>query len=213
MYFMPSVWDSKLRDVRDETGSIKPTATSGSISVICAVYACSLVQMSLKISSQKISSKIKLKKIAAILQHIEQASSILSGLADEDIAVFQSFLATFALPETTREQKKLRETMITIRRFETVRIPLKSTEEIMRLFPYILESVPFCQHNLLSDIAVASNILNSSVRNLLWNVKVNAAKLEEVQKQNLIRSAKHLMSLSATYSKEVNRQINDLLDH
>ena len=210
---MQSVWDSKLSDVRDETASIRPTATSGSISVICAVYACSLVQMSLKISSQKIGSKIKLKKIGTILQHIEQASTSLSGLADEDIAVFHSFLSTFSLPETTREQKKLRETMITIRRLETLRIPLKSTEEIMRLFPFILASVPFCQHNLLSDIAVASNILNSSVRNLLWNVKVNAAKLNEVQRQNLIRSAKHLMSLSATYSKEVNLQIDDLLEY
>ena len=210
---MPSVWDSKLSDVRDETASTRPTATSGSISVICAVYACSLVQMSLKISSQKIGSKIKLKKISSILQQIEQSSSILSGLADEDIAVFQSFLSTFSLPEKTREQKKLRETMITIRRLETVRIPLKSTEEIMHLFPFILESVPFCQHNLLSDIAVASNILSSSVKNLLWNVKVNAAKLEKVQKQNLIRSAKHLMSLSATYSKDVNREIEDLLGH
>jgi formiminotetrahydrofolate cyclodeaminase len=80
--------------------------------------------MSLKISSQKIGSKIKLKKISAILRHIEQSSSILSSLADEDIAVFQSFLSTFSLPEKTREQKKLRETMITIRRLETVRIPL-----------------------------------------------------------------------------------------
>jgi len=210
---MPSVWDSKLSDVRDETASTRPTATSGSISAICAVYACSLVQMALKISSQKIRSKIKLKKISIILQHVEQASSMLSGLADEDIAVFQSFLSTFTLPETTREQKKLRETMITIKRLETIRIPLKSTEEVMHLFPFIHESVPFCQHNLLSDIAVATNILNSSVRNLLWNVKVNAAKLEEVQKQNLIRSAKHLMSLSATYAKEVNRQIDNLLEY
>jgi formiminotetrahydrofolate cyclodeaminase len=208
---MSSVWNSKLKDIRDDTASNKPTVTSGSVSVICAVYACSLVQMSLKISSQKISAKIRLKKITSIIQHVEHASAELSELADRDIGVFQNFLAAFALPVKTNEQKKLRETMIAIRRLETIRIPLKGAEEIIHLFPLIVESVPFCQHNLLSDLAVAANMLNNAVSNLLWNVKDNAAKLEEVQKLNLLRSAKHLASISASYAKQINRQVVTLI--
>src|SRR5918993_5101303 len=131
---MKSVWQHTCADIRDTTASDQPLTTSGAISVMVAVYGCSLVRMAILLSSKKIKGKAKLLRVATILNNLEAASNSLSELADRDVAAFQGYLAAFKMPKDTDLKAKLRSATIRARRLEATRIPLQSGDEIMRTY-------------------------------------------------------------------------------
>jgi formiminotetrahydrofolate cyclodeaminase len=209
---MESIWQKTLFEIRSTTASQQPLATSGAISMIVAVYACSLIRMSLIISSAKKSRKGKDHLFSGSLRKVEESSQRLADLADKDTEVFQAFLGAFEIKGTNANEKKVRTAIIRARRLDSIRIPLQSADEIMKIFSLIHEIIPVCARNMLCDLAIAANMLHSSVINLNLIVKENARKLPEGERSKLESTGSKLVSKSKSDSKSISIRISGLTD-
>jgi methenyltetrahydrofolate cyclohydrolase len=207
MAIMKSVWQQTLKDIRETTASTRPFATSGSLSLIMAVYGCSLARMAISLSIQAGASQRRLQAMETINHRLSEASERLEALADRDVGAFQGYLAALRLPDNRADQKKRRAALISLRRIETVRVPLQGTEEILKLYPLIEQFLPWCKKSLVSDLAVASNMLNSSVVNLAWSILVNAQKLTGDSKVKIKSAAGKTVRASSSAAKAINRKV------
>jgi len=202
-----SVWKHTLEKIRDSTASEQPFATSGAISLIVAVYGSSLVKMSLMLTLKKIRKQRTKADINNIIDQLDQSSASLCKLADKDIIAFHGFLGAIALTPKDEQTRKRRAAMIKSGRLASIRVPLESGIEILKLTDLIVAAVPLCATPLLCDLAVASNMIYTAVQNLGWSVKVNAAKLPPPQVEMLIEKVQQMDRKAKRSSTIVNREV------
>ncbi|RYF97072.1 MAG: hypothetical protein EOO02_21255 [Chitinophagaceae bacterium] len=209
--YMETIWKWTLDELKTTTATDKPVATSGAITLVSAVYGCSLLLMTLSISLSKLRSKNAVDKVRQLLADTEQQSYALSKAADSDIGAFQLFLASFDLPADTESHKKLRREEIVQHRLESIRIPLEAAERITGLYSIIFDAIPLVSKNVLPDLASCANIFYSSICNLCWNVRVNSKKLSPDARIRLTSAAGLHKNDAKVATKLINKQVAKML--
>jgi len=209
--FMFSVWNKTLQEIRETTASASPFATSVAISIISAVNACALLEMTMMIAAEKLNEGNKGKTsdrrqeagiVGSQVINIRAVSDTLAALADEDIRIFQTVLGSGSLKKNTRHNTALKE--ITILR--SIRIPLQAAEEIMRVFPLINACAGKCPRNLLSDLPAAANLLEAAIKNLVLAIDANTKALQPSRRSNILESANRLLSYADSATQKISRE-------
>ena len=205
---MPSVWKSTLESIRISTASERPLATSGAVSIIVAVYGCSLALMALRLTLKgKVDRKTRLE-IADLIRLIEEQSDLLRQLADRDIKAFQTFLAAVASKRRNTAKPRSAATTMNASVLEVTRIPLLSAAETEKIFPLLVKAVPLCRENLRCDLAAAANNCACAISNLVLNIAENANQLEPAMRAKLNRTGQKLVVAAVRAAKDINRMIS-----
>jgi formiminotetrahydrofolate cyclodeaminase len=210
---MQSVWKCTLASLRDSTGSDKPIATSGAISIIVAVYGCSLALMALKLSAKKKADRKTSLKRAQLTGLIKHQSQLLCELADRDISAFRTFLASSVArrPSPANEQPLSEQPSKTMRNasvLEVTRIPLIAAEEIEKVLPLLEMAVPLCKDNLRCDLAVAANNCFCAITNLVLSISQNATELEPSIEAKLERKVKKMRAAAGKSARNITRMVS-----
>jgi formiminotetrahydrofolate cyclodeaminase len=203
---MRSVWAKTLKSVHETTASDKPFATSGAIVIITAVYACSLVLMTLKIATRKKHVSGRLDKIKALVEILQKQTTILASLADKDILVFQKYLTALQMPATTQSLNQ-RKAKIKKQKIQSALVPLETAKQITIIFPLLHAAIEFCPDSLLSDILTAANLLNTCLKSTVLNVEVNTVRMKQQEKDELLLTCKKLMANGSRYTRNINATV------
>src|SRR4051812_21894107 len=102
-----TLWNQSLSTFRDAIASTEPTPGGGSVSMVSATFGLGLVIMALEITAKKPEAGGE----SALEELIEESRELLDELsahADEDVTVFQAYMAAFRLPKATEEEKTAR---------------------------------------------------------------------------------------------------------
>lgn len=133
-------------------------------------------------------------EICTILSSSEKVRAELEKLIDEDAFVYQKVTAAYRLPKETEDEKKTRTASIQEALKKALEVPLavcrRSTEAI-KLSQPLLEKGNI---NLVSDIGVAAEVLNSAFQSALLNVEINLSGIKDADLTAKIRA--ELLSLT-----------------
>ena len=204
---MKSAWHQTCAFIRDTTASDKPFATSGAISTMSAVYAVSLLRMSLILSQSKIKDRSKLLRLQEYLRELEAASKELSRLSDKDVQSFHSFLEALKIPKEPGTRSALRSATVRITRLESIRVPLQTSKEILKTLGSIRPLISVCSKGLLCDLLVAANLMCVSIINLGLNIIENSRALSPGKRDDLSSQVKLLNAKARAHLKKLQLEI------
>jgi formiminotetrahydrofolate cyclodeaminase len=219
---MESIWKCTLEEIRISTGSDKPLATSGAVSIITAVYGCSLAIMALRLSAKSKTEGPTQRKRSGLIALIEQQALVLTNLADRDIAAFQTFLGVAGKVGKSEKKQNTPEHLNTLMpssspavlknmsNLEVTRIPLLAALEIQKVFPLIVSGLPVCRRNLLCDLVAAANNCSCAVTNLVLSVSENARSMEPSKRAQLLRSGRKLENEARRTARLISVQVKEM---
>ncbi len=206
--FMTTVWNKTLQQVRVTTAGAQPEATSVAVTIISAVYACSLLEMTMVLAAERLKTKpresLQLEFIRRQIILIRERSDALAILADEDIRLFHDLLRSGLLKKRGRQPAALKEIGIS----RSIRVPLKAMEHIAQLVLLLPAGLPVCPPKLRSDLPAAANLLEAAIKNLVLTVKANTSDLDINKRTNISRAVTLLLSEVMMTTGQINNQVS-----
>ena len=170
--------DMTCRAFADETASESPAPGGGSISAYMGSLGAALATMVANLSAHKAGWDDRWKEFSDVAEQGRALVDSLLHLVDEDTEAFNGIMAVFAMPKGTDAEKAARaEAMERATEYAT-RVPLRTMEEAVKVFPLALQMAENGNPASVSDAGVGALAARAAVRGALLNVKINAAGLK-----------------------------------
>ena len=170
--------DMTCRAFADETASESPAPGGGSISAYMGSLGAALATMVANLSAHKAGWDDRWKEFSDVAEQGRALVDSLLPLVDEDTEAFNGIMAVFAMPKGTDAEKAARaEAMERATEYAT-RVPLRTMEEAVKVFPLALQMAENGNPASVSDAGVGALAARAAVRGALLNVKINAAGLK-----------------------------------
>lgn len=170
--------DMTCRAFADETASESPAPGGGSISAYMGSLGAALATMVANLSAHKAGWDDRWKEFSDVAEEGRVLVDSLLHLVDEDTEAFNGIMAVFAMPKGTDAEKAARaEAMERATEYAT-RVPLRTMEESLKVFPLALKMAENGNPASVSDAGVGALAARAAVRGALLNVKINAAGLK-----------------------------------
>lgn len=170
--------DMTCTEFADETASESPAPGGGSISAYMGSLGAALATMVANLSAHKAGWDDRWKEFSDVAEQGRVLVDSLLHLVDEDTEAFNGIMAVFAMPKGTDAEKAARaEAMERATEYAT-RVPLRTMEEALKVFPLAKLMAENGNPASVSDAGVGALAARAAVRGALLNVKINAAGLK-----------------------------------
>jgi formiminotetrahydrofolate cyclodeaminase len=173
-----TLWKQSLAGFRDAIASTEPTPGGGSVSMVSATFGLGLVLMALEITAKKPEPGSE----AALAEFLQQGRRLLSELsahADEDVAVFQRYMAALRLPKATDAEKAARKQAMQEALVNATRTPLGAAHSCVAALDLALKSADASSVRVVSDVGAGAALLGGAVSAVLLNVDINLPGLAD----------------------------------
>jgi len=202
--------DLTLKDFADLTASEAPAPGGGSIAAYTGALGVALGTMVANLSSHKRGWDDKWQFYSDWAVKGQKYLSTLMHLVDEDTNAFNKIMAAFKLPKKTEEDKKARLEAIEAATLYATEIPLKVMEtayDSMEIMEAMAETgLPAS----ISDVAVGAMAARTGVYGAYYNVKINAASLNDKNKvAELINKAQNLLEKTKIREAEILKKVDE----
>jgi formiminotetrahydrofolate cyclodeaminase len=184
-----TVWGLRLDDFRDRVASAAPTPGGGSVSIVSGVLGLGLVMMALEISCARAADP-QLTQMRDALERARVLLKTLSGRADEDIAVFDAYMAAAKLPRADAGQAEIRKAQMQRTLVAAARLPLVAGEELVRGLEIAAAAASDVNRNIISDVAAGAILMVGAARAVLLNVDINLRYLSSDEEKHAIATAR-----------------------
>ena len=170
--------DMTCRAFADETASESPAPGGGSISAYMGSLGAALATMVANLSAHKAGWDDRWKEFSDVAEQGRALVDSLLHLVDEDTEAFNGIMAVFAMPKGTDAEKAARAEAMERATENATRVPLRTMEEAVKVFPLALQMAENGNPASVSDAGVGALAARAAVRGALLNVKINAAGLK-----------------------------------
>ena len=192
--------------------SKNPTPGGGAVAALTLGHSYSLTSMVARltlarekwIEGHEISNKI--------LDICEPGISNSMVLAQNDCDAFDNVMEAYKLPKNSNEDIIIRKEMILKSSLEATDAPFKIAITAMKLFPLLPEFAKRANVNALTDLASASELLNSSIYIASLNVKINIDSITEEHGKKFFKEINHILVQSKNINEEVQNIILERLE-
>ncbi len=167
-----TLWTQTLSAFRDATASAEPTPGGGSVAMVSASLGLGLVIMALEITAKKPEPGSE-TKLAELLTEARELLAQLAQFADEDVAVFQAYMAALKLPKTTDEEKSKRKHAMGVALIHATTSPLKAGWACSRGLDIAERAADVSSVRVISDVGAGASLLQGAVSAVLLNVDIN----------------------------------------
>ena len=169
-----------LRGFVDRVASAEPTPGGGSVAAVAGALGAALGQMAIRITKEKKNYQQHAGRYAEALDRLSGHSSDLLRLVDRDSEAYERVMAAYKLAKDSPERERaIQEGLI-----HATEIPsrtAKSAAEALR----ICEEVRSIIHsNVASDLQVGIQMLQSSVRGAVANMRTNLTGIKDAGMRN-----------------------------
>jgi glutamate formiminotransferase / formiminotetrahydrofolate cyclodeaminase len=193
----------------DLVSSGNPTPGGGSVSAYSGVLAASLGQMvcNLTVGRKKYSDvEARVKQIRT---ELELLSARLKSLIDEDAASFEAVMSASRLPKDSDQQKADREAQIQAATLSAATVPLETARRAHDVLTLLSELASIANQNAFSDLAVAAQLAQASVKGAHFNVGINLSTLKDrARAETLAGDSRGLIDNAARIAAAIEAEMN-----
>lgn len=206
--------DMTLEDFAHRTASEAPAPGGGSVAAYTAALGAALGTMVANLSAHKRGWDDRWEFFSDWAVKGENYKQKLLALVDEDTRAFNAIMDAFRLPKKTGEEQKIRRQAIEEATLHATQIPL----EVMQTAYEALE-VPraMAQHGLpasISDAAVGALSLLTGLQGAYYNVRINAAQLNDRQKaREILDRARELLDKARNETQEILQTVDRKMEN
>jgi formiminotetrahydrofolate cyclodeaminase len=173
-----TLWTQTLSAFRDATASDAPTPGGGSVSMVGASFGLGLVIMALEITTKKPDPGNE----GALADLIKEARGLLAEIshhADEDIAVFQAYMAALKMPKATDAEKAARKSVMDDALKNATQAPLNAARSCVNALALAERAAELSSVRVISDVGAGTALLQGAVSAVLLNVDINLPGIKQ----------------------------------
>jgi len=186
--------EKKINNFLNELASSSPTPGGGSVAALSGALGAALVSMvaNLTLGKKKyLSVEDDVKKIRS---SSEKLRNELSALIDEDIKVFNDFIAVYKMPKESEIEKKARSEKIQKALIKAAEVPCKVGFKCLEILTLSEEVAKKGNINVVSDAGVAALMAEAALDSAILNVKINLKMIkDEYAREELNNSLRKLI--------------------
>jgi len=171
--------DKKVSNFLDELASNLPTPGGGSVAALAGALGAALISMVGNLTIGKKKYEDVEEDIKKIIGSSEKLRYELSQLIEEDVKVFNNFMATYKMPRETEDEKKMRTEKIQEALIEAARVPLKTAYKCLEIMILSQEAAEKGNINVISDAGVAVLMAEAALESAILNVKINLRMIKD----------------------------------
>ena len=171
--------DKKVSNFLDELASSSPTPGGGSVAALAGALGVALISMVGNLTIGKKKYKDVEEDIKKIISSSERLRYELSQLIEEDVRVFNNFMATYKMPKETEDEKKIRAEKIQKSLIEAAKVPLRVAYKCLDILSLSKEVAEKGNINVVSDAGVAVLMAEAALESAILNVKINLRMIKD----------------------------------
>ncbi len=186
--------DKKVSNFLNELASNLPTPGGGSVAALAGALGAALISMVGNLTVGKKKYEDVEEDIKKIISSSEKLRYELSQLIEEDVKVFNNFMATYKMPKETEDEKKKRAEMIQESLIKAAKVPLKVAYKCLDILILSQEAAEKGNVNVVSDAGVAVLMAEAALESAILNVKINLKMIkDEKTKEEFSSSIQELL--------------------
>ncbi len=186
--------DKKVSNFLDELASNSPTPGGGSVAALAGALGAALISMVGNLTVGKRKYEDVEEDIKKIISSSEKLRYELSQLIEEDVKVFNNFMATYKMPKETEDEKKVRTEKMQQSLIEAAKVPLKVAYKCLDTLSLSREVAEKGNINVISDAGVAALMADAALESAILNVKINLKMIKDERiTEELSSSLKELL--------------------
>jgi len=171
--------DKKLSNFLDELASNSPTPGGGSVAALAGALGAALISMVGNLTVGKKKYEDVEEDIKKIISSSEKLRYELSQLIEEDVKVFNNFMATYKMPKETEDEKKMRTEKIQEALIKAAKVPLRVAYKCLDILNLSKEVAEKGNANVVSDAGVAVLMAEAALESAILNVKINLRMIKD----------------------------------
>jgi len=186
--------DKKVSNFLDELASNSPTPGGGSVAALAGALGAGLISMVGNLTVGKKKYEDLEEDIKKMVSFSEKLRYELSQLIEEDVKVFNNFMATYKMLKETEDEKKVRAEKIQESLIEAAKVPLKVAYKCLDILSLSKEVAEKGNINVVSDAGVAVLMAEAALRSAILNVKINLKMIKDEKiREELSSSIKEIL--------------------
>lgn len=196
--------DQKMGSYLEALGSSAPTPGGGAAVALTLAQSCALYMMALRISFRDTDQTLPKTPheegpdltLHQWLEEMGQFQRMFVDLGDQDAAVFGAVMAAYRLPRVTAPEKALRQEEIQSATKRALEVPLAMARLGLKVLKFAKYSVDLSKSKIISDCAIATDLLESGFKGALMNIAINLKVVVDETYGENIRTEVHEMERS-----------------
>ncbi len=186
--------DKKVSNFLNELASNSPTPGGGSVAALAGALGAALISMVGNLTVGKKKYEDVEEDIKKIISSSEKLRYELSQLIEEDVKVFNNFMATYKMPKETEDEKKIRTEKMQEALIKAAKVPLRVAYKCLDILSLSKEVAEKGNINVVSDAGVAALMAEAALESAILNVKINLKMIkDEKTKEELSSSIQELL--------------------
>jgi len=186
--------DKKVSNFLNELASNSPTPGGGSVAALAGALGAALISMVGNLTVGKKKYEDVEEDIKKIISSSEKLRYELSQLIEEDVKVFNNFMATYKMSKETEDEKKKRAEMIQESLIKAAKVPLKVAYKCLDILSLSKEVAEKGNINVVSDAGVAVLMAEAALESAILNVKINLRMIKDEKiRKELYSSIKEIL--------------------
>jgi len=186
--------EKKVNNFLNELASSSPTPGGGSVAALAGALGAALLSMVGNLTLGKKKYQLVEEDFKGMVSSSEKLRFELSQLIDEDIKVFNEFMAIYKMPKVTENEKKIRSGKMQEALVLAAEVPLKVGFKCFEILVLSEEVAGKGNINVISDAGVAALMAEAALDSALLNVKINLKMIkDEKVKEKLTSSMEELL--------------------
>jgi formiminotetrahydrofolate cyclodeaminase len=196
--------DKKINNFLDELASNSPTPGGGSVAALAGALGAALISMVGNLTIGKKKYEDVEEDFKKIISSSEKLRYELSQLIEEDVKVFNNFMATYKMPKETEDEKKIRAEKIQESLIKAAKVPLRVAYKCLDILILSKEVAEKGNINVVSDAGVAVLMAEAALGSAILNVKINLRMIkDEKVKEELSSSIEEILLKGKGQKEEV----------
>ena len=169
-----------LRGFVDRVASAEPTPGGGSVAAVAGALGAALGQMAIRITKEKKNYQQHAGRYAEALDRLSGHSSDLLRLVDRDSEAYERVMAAYKLAKDSPERERaIQEGLI-----HATEIPARTAKSAAEALRICDEVRSIIHSNVASDLQVGIQMLQSSVRGAVANMRTNLTGIKDAGMRN-----------------------------
>jgi len=186
--------DKKMNNFLEELASNSPTPGGGSVAALAGALGAALISMVGNLTIGKKKYEDVEEDIKKIISSSEKLRYELSQLIEEDVKVFNNFMATYKMSKGTEDEKKIRTEKIQASLIKAAKVPLRVAYKCLDVLNLSKEVAEKGNINVISDAGVAVLMAEAALESAILNVKINLIMIkDEKVKEELSSSIEEIL--------------------
>jgi methenyltetrahydrofolate cyclohydrolase len=186
----------------DDLASGNPTPGGGSAAAMMGAMGAALVSMVCNVSFGKKGCEAAEPELRNMLVRSEELRRHLAAMMAEDIAAFDSLMASYRLAKSSDEEKARRAETIQACLERATEVPLQCARACSQVVAMARRAADLGYKHVISDVGVGVAAADAALRSAALNVSINAPALKDRRfAANAIEEVERLAKTSAVESE------------